>query len=167
MFKSCFLIILALFISGCASAGSTLGRGVDSIGQPVCLTDCKQIPSQIEKYMKTHDLITEEDEIDYLMYRIRSSNDKFVRNGFEADSVSAVDFLRWKIRWYESHYSDKIDDDEELVTKVMKGSEKTGKPYTIILQDGSKHNLQFVMQNEINNLEAFQGETPEFSIPNV
>ncbi len=161
MFKSRFLILLALIISGCASTGSTFEAGLDSGGQPVCLTDCAQIPSAIAKYTKAHDLTTEEDEIDYLFYRIRFSNDKFIRNGLEVDSASAADYLRWKMGWFEKHHGKKIDDDEKLVAWVMKGSETTGKPYVVILPDGSKHNMQFIMQNELNNLEAYQGEAPE------
>ena len=167
MFKSYFLIILALMTSGCISSGSTLGNGTNSIGQPVCLSDCGQIPSVIEKYMKTHGLTTEEDEIDYLMYRIRFSNDKFIRNGLEVDSSSAADFLRWKIGWYEDRYKEKVITDEDFVYKITKGSEKTGKPYVIILPDGSKHNMQFIMQNELNRLEAYQGETPEIPNPKM
>ena len=131
------------------------------------MSDCSQIPSQIEKYMRTYRLATEEDEIDYLIYRISSSTNKFIRNGFETDSATAAEFLRWKLMRYQTHHDDKIDDDEEFVVKIMKGSEKTGQPYLVILPDGTKHNLQSIMKNELNNLEIYQGESPEFPTPNA
>ncbi len=147
------LLIIALF-SGCAPT-SPLKSGVDSLGNPVCLTDCREIPVAVEKFKRTHDLLTEENEIDYLFYRIRSSHDRFIRNGLEVDSPAAAEFLRWKIGWYEKHFGEKIDSDEDFVSKVMRGSERTGKPYILITQDGSKHNAQFVMQNELNYLNAY------------
>jgi len=154
MKQKIFIFSIFVFLLGCASAVQ-LKNGVDASGSPVCLTDCKEIPATLEKFKKTHDLTTEEDEIDYLFYRIRSSHYKFIRNGLEVDSAAAAEFLRWKIGWYEKHFNEKIDSDEDFVSKVLRGSEKTGKPYLLIPPDGTRHNAQFVMQNELNYLNAY------------
>ena|SRR3989338_102455 len=153
MKKKFFTLFITALLLGCAPV-SPLKSGTDLLGKPVCLTDCQEIPGAIEKFKVTHDLLTEEDEIDYLFYRIRSSPNKFIRNGTEADSMAAAEFLRRKIRWYERRFGEKITTDEDFVSKVMKGSTATGKPYEIILPGGTKHNAQYVMQNELNFLKT-------------
>ena len=133
----------------------------------VCLTNCKEIPSIIEKYMLTHDIITEEDEIDFLFYRIRSSQIRFIRNGEEFDGAAAAQFLRWKMERYQQKHDDPIKTDEDFVVKILSGSKMSGKPYEVVMQDGQKFNLQRIMFNELNCLELFQGETPELPfLPN-
>ena len=156
------LLTLLLAISGCATSGPTLQSGIDPAGNPICLTDCKEIPSAIDAYLKNHDLITEEDEIDYLFYRIRTSQRRFIRNGEEHDGGSAAQFLRWKIERHKQKFDDPIKTDEDFVLKILEGSKTTGKPYEVIMPDGTKHNLQFVMVNELNYLERHEGETPDY-----
>src|SRR3989338_7206679 len=107
MNQKIFILLIVALVSGCSST-SQLKNGVDSSGSPVCLTDCSEIPLAVEKYMATHDLITERDEIDYLLYRIQSSHRRFIRNGMESDGTAASQFLRWKIGWYERRYHEKI-----------------------------------------------------------
>ncbi len=143
-------------ISGCAYP--QLKQGIDLVGNPVCLTDCRDIPTAIEKFIKTHDLETEQDEIEYLIYRIQSSNKKFDRNGTIYDPPAAAQFLRWKIGWYQNRHHEKINTDEDFVSKVLRGSEKTGKPYSIIMEDGSRYNAQAVMQSELNYLNVFNSK---------
>lgn len=150
LIQTCSILIT---ISGCAY--TQLNQGIDSAGNPICLTDCREIPTVIEKFKKIHDLETEQDEIDYLFYRITRSNKKFDRNGTIYDPFAAAQFLRWKIGWYQNRYHEKISSDEDLVLKIFRGSEKTGKPYFIIMEDGSKYNAQLVMQNELNYLNSF------------
>jgi hypothetical protein len=148
---------MLIMTSGCAS--SQLNRGADSVGNSICLTDCKDIPAAIEKFKKTHDLETERDEIDYLFYRIRSSNKKFDRNGTIYDGPSAAQFLRWKIAWYKNRHHEMITTDEDFVSKIFRGSEKTGSPYYILMENGKKYNAQLVMQNELNYLNAFNASS--------
>ena len=156
--KSFIFFILIIAMTGCASTAIPLGNGTDLSGHPVCLTSCDQIPAVIEKYKIGHDLDTEESEIDYLFYRIRSSNVKFIRNGLEANGSSASEFLRWKIGWYEKAFGEKINTDENFVGKVLSGSQKTGKPYVIVLEDGTKHNMQPIMRNELNYLNSINSQ---------
>jgi hypothetical protein len=145
--------VMLIAISGCANA--KLNQGIDPVGNPVCLTDCKEIPIAIEKFKKIHSLKSERDELEYLFYRIRSSNEKFDRNGTIYDALAAFRFLRWKIAWYQNRYHERISTDEDFVSKVLRGSEKTGKPYSIIMENGKKYNAQFVMQNELRYLNTF------------
>ena len=157
---SCSLSIL-LFALAFTTRAFALGNGMDAGGVPLCLTDCKQIPEQLDHYVKDHPIVTEQDEINYFFYRMRVSKNKFIRNGQEVDAADAADYLKWKIKRYEYKHKDKIVTDEDFIYKVMKGSEQTGKPYVVVLQDGSKHNAQKIMLNELNYLESFQGQTPE------
>ena len=71
----------------------------------------------------------------------------------ETDSVAAAKFIRWKIGWYEDHYHTKITTLNDFISHVTKGSEKTGKPYTLLFPDGSRHNVQFILQNEADKLK--------------
>jgi len=166
MNQTIFAVSAIFLFSSCASVVG-LKKGVDELGNPVCLTDCNEIPSVIENYIRTHDIITEEDEIDYLLYRIRTSRKKFIRNGTETDGLSAAQFLRWKIGWYERRFNSKIETDEDFILKILRGSEKSGMPYEIIMPNGAKHNVQHVMLNEYVNLERYQGETPELTSLNL
>ncbi|HTL48352.1 MAG TPA: DUF5329 family protein [Verrucomicrobiae bacterium] len=129
-----------------------------------CLTACDQIPAAVQAFQKIHSLKTEEDEIDYLLYRIRQVNAQFFRNGVTYNGADSAKFLRWKIGWYYKTHHVKIETDEDFVKKVLQGSEKTGKPYQIIMPDGSRHNAQLVMANEMNALNARANTVPQASV---
>ncbi len=145
------LLILSFFFS--FSAEAKLINGFTAEGAPVYLSDAPEIPKAVKKFQLTRELTTEEGKIDYILSRIRSSKIRFIRNGQETDGDAASQFIRWKIGWYEDHYHTKIKTLRDFVSKVTKGSEKTGKPYIIILPDGSRHNAQDVIQNEADKLE--------------
>jgi hypothetical protein len=156
--RSFFVIVLAVSFCPIPAAFS----GMANIPR-ICLTECTQVPSEIEKYTKMHPIKTERDEINYLLYRIRTSHVKFIRNGSEFDAAKAAAFLRWKIAWYQQRHGEKIDNDEKFVAKILKGSETTGEPYRVLFPDGKRVNMQLVMLNEYYCLEAYQGDTPEIS----
>ena|SRR3990167_897372 len=150
-FKQIPLIFL-FALASCTTYSS--GNGIAPDGRPVCLTDCEGIPAAIEAFKQSHTLGSERDEIDYLLYRIRSSDAKLYRNGSTYNGSDAARFLRWKLGWWYKTYHEVIDTDEDFVAKVLSGSKKSGEPYQIIFPDGSRHNAQAIMQNELNVLNS-------------
>lgn len=144
--------VLLLFFSAHAAEAKLLS-GLSAEGKPVFLSEPSQIPRAIKKFEITRDLVTEEGKIDYILSWIRSAQLKFVRNGIETEGNAAVQFLRWKIGWYENKYNTKIKTLHDFISQVAKGSEKTGKPYVLIFSDGTQHNLQSILQNEEKKLE--------------
>ena len=150
--KPLLLVVLMLFVFSFA-AEAALMNGFAPDGTPVYLSDPSEIPRAIKKFEIRGDLTTEEGKIDYIISRIRTSQFKFIRNGTETQGDAAATFIRWKIGWYENHYHTKVTTLHDFVSEVLKGSEKTGKPYEIVLPDGTHHNAQIIFQNEANKLE--------------
>lgn len=145
-------IILIASLCGCASKQPTLLSGQTLERAPICLDNQDNIPSIVKKFFNTRDLTTEEGKIDYLMERVRNSKLTFIRNRVEYDSASAAGFLRWKLnRWQKK--GAKIKTAQDFVLTVSSGSAMSGQPYALILQDGTHHNLQSILQNELNALE--------------
>ena len=145
-------IVILSFFFGCV-AEAKLMNGSDENGTAVYLSEPSDIPKAIKKFQLNRDLTTEEGKIDYILFRLRSSNLRFIRNGEETNGDNAAQFMRWKMGWYKDHHHTKIKTLQDFVSKVAKGSEKTGQPYVLILPDGSRHNAQYVLQNEANKLE--------------
>jgi hypothetical protein len=151
-YKILFLICLVLgFSAGCASQ-QPLREGVDESGNPVCLSLCSEIPGTVKAFQSRHRLETEAGKINYLLDRVRSSGLQFDRNGTVFGAAEAARFLRWKIGWYEKKYREKIKTAEDFVGKVARYSEATGRPFIVIFADGSRHNAQPVLRNELRYL---------------
>lgn len=144
-----FLVVLLLLLQGAAGA-SSFDDAMDAGGERVCLTDCDEIQAAMDKFSETRSLKSEKDELEFMLYRIRSSGLRFDRNGQVYDSKDATSFLRWKIGWYASKHHEMIKTDEDFVEKILKGSEKTGEPYSLIMKDGKRYNAQSVMKHELN-----------------
>lgn len=147
------LFTFNIFLGICLSA-SSFSRGMTNQSTPAYLSDKARILSAIQKFYATRDLTTEEGKIDYLLERIRNSKLAFIRNGMQTSGSDAAAFMRWKIGWYENRYHVKIKTAQDFVSLVTSGSKKTGKPYTIILGDGSRHNAQIIIQSELDALES-------------
>ena len=148
------LLCFVLFLAGCASQQAPLLMGVSESGTAVCLEDQAVIPGFVQKFYETRDLTTEEGKIDYLIERVKSSDLTFIRNKVEYTGPAAASFLRWKLSRMESRHHVKIKTAEDFVSEVVSGSRITGEPYTVILKDGSRHNFQNVLQNELDVLES-------------
>ena len=149
--KFLYLVFLIVLSGGASSQPTALLTGQTLEGAPICLDSRDDIPAVVRKFFNSRDLTTEEGKIDYLIERIRDANLTFVRNRVEYDSASAATFLRWKLnRWKKK--GTKIDTAQEFISTISSGSTMSGQPYAIILQDGSRHNLQSVLQNELDAL---------------
>ncbi len=149
-----WLFLIFLICAGCASQPVALLDGVTSEGAPICLEDRAGIPAVVQKFFATRDLSTEEGKIDYLLERIRNSELVFVRNGVEYLGSGAADFLRWKLNRIERRHHIKINTVQAFVSEVASGSRMSGEPYAVILRDGSRHQLQKLLQNELDMLES-------------
>ncbi|GEM_PF-3368857 len=153
--KTKFLIIefsMIMLLYGCASNPPALLNGRSLEGAPICLDNREKIPAIVRKFFNTRDLTTEEGKIDYLIERVRNSKLVFTRNKVEYDGASAATFLRWKLNRWQTKGA-KIDTAQKFISVITSGSTTTGQPYTVILQDGSRQNLQNVLQNELDLLE--------------
>ena len=159
MKREWFLVFL-LFCFGCASQEVPLLSGFTQEGTPVCLADRGDIPAIVQKFYKTRDLTTEEGKIDYLLERLRSSKLVFFRNRVEYNGASAAEFLRWKLDRFRARYHMKIETAQDFVSQIASGSKTSGQPYAVVLSDGSRHNLQYVLQNELNALESCLKQYP-------
>jgi len=144
--------VLLIVLSGCASNQPTaLLTGHTLEGALICLDSRDNIPAVVRKFFNSRDLTTEEGKIDYLIERVRAAHLTFIRNRVEYDSASAATFLRWKLnRWKKK--GTKIETAQDFVSIISSGSTMSGRPYSIILPDGSRHNLQPILQNELDAL---------------
>ena len=111
------------------------------------------IPDLVRRFFETRDLTTEEGKIDYLLDRIRKSDLTFVRNKVEYNGREATDFLRLKTNRLEHRNHIKIRTAQDFISQVASGSRMSGQPYAVVLKDRTRHNLQNVLQNELNALE--------------
>ncbi len=150
--KKFLFAILFISLIGCASQGSALLDGKTLEGAPICLDNRDNIPAVVKKFFNTRDLTTEEGKIDYLLDRMRSSRLTFIRNGVEYASDDSASFMRWKLNRVRSKTGG-VKTAQEFVSTIASGSKTSGKPYAIILPDGSRHNLQNILQNELDALE--------------
>ena len=146
---------LVLSLSGCASAAPTpLLSGYSKGSEPICLGGASEIPFFVEKFYATRDLTTEEGKIDYLIERVRTANVTFIRNGEIFDGTHAAEFLRWKLDRLRARQHIQINTAQDFVSKVAVGSRMSGKPYVVVLGDGSRYSMQQILQNELDQLEA-------------
>lgn len=154
-----FYLVLLLLL-GCASKPVPLLKGFTAEGTPVCLDDSTGIPAVVEKFYATRDLTTEEGKIDYLLERIRDSNLVFIRNRVEFRGAPAANFLRWKLNRFRSRYHITITTAQAFINEIVKGSKTSGEPYVVVMSDGSRSNLQKVLQNELDVLETCLKQLP-------
>lgn len=154
-----------LFIFLCAGCANrtipvALLSGVSKEGAPICLGDRSGIPAFVQQFYNQRDLTTEEGKIDYLLERLRNSQLVFIRNRVEYTGPQAAGFLRWKLdRWRNRHHI-KINTAQEFVDHIASGSKTSGDPYVVILEDGGRHNLRNVLQNELDALEVCLRDFP-------
>ena len=155
MISKCLIysVFLGILISGCATS-NPLRNGKDTLGNPVCLTDCSDIPAAIDKYRAVYDLDYGEGRTDYLLTRVRVARGKFVRNGESFTSTEAIEYLRWKIEHHGKTYGESLIIDRAYVNDVLKGSKSTGQPYEIVFEDGTRHNAKNIVLNELDALDA-------------
>ena len=78
------------------------------------------------------------------------TNLKFIRNGSEYDSSTAVKFLRGK--W--DHQRASVGNVREFIDKIARQSSTTGQPYRIRLPDGHEIECAVFLTNRLSELES-------------
>ena len=161
-------IAFLLACLGCASQSPVLLSGRTLEDAPICLDNRANIPAIVRNFFETRDLTTEEGKIDYLIDRVRNAKLTFIRNRIEYNGPQSAEFLRWKLNRMKTRYQMEIKTAQDFVSKITSGSRMSGKPYAVILQGGSRHNLHSVLQNELDALEyclkQYPSETQEKNI---
>ena len=157
--KQTWLLAFFLLCVGCASKQVPLLSGFTSEGAPVCLTGQAGIPEAVQKFYLVRDLTAEETKIDYLLERLRTSNLTLIRNRVEYTGTEAAQFLRWKLDRFRTRHHMKIETAQDFISQITSGSKMSGEPYAVVLTDGSRHNLQYILQNELDALESCLKQT--------
>lgn len=149
-----FLFLVLFFWLGCASQPVVLLNGYTGSGNLVCLDDQANIPEFVQKFYETRDLTTEEGKIDYLIERVKRSKMTFIRNRVEYTGPQSASFLRWKLGRMEKRHRVKVETARDFVAEVASGSRVSGEPYVVVLPDGTHHNFQSLLENELVQLET-------------
>ncbi len=154
-FSSRIVVILAaiVFLVGCETM--PLGTGVDFMGKPVYLTSEAELSNSLNSWVQPESEFwkTDDAKIQYLLKRVRVSPYTFVRNGSKYDGATATRFLAQKsnsVKWRH-----RFTTVQEFVDVICSGSSTSGKPYELITQDDTRHNVHFIIQNELNRLEKY------------
>jgi len=95
--------------------------------------------------------MTMEGQIDYLLTRMISTEHELFRNKIHYTPRQGTEFLRWKLG--RPQYKPNIHSARDFVHMISSGSVTSGKPYEVILEDGSRHNLEAIFSNELALLE--------------
>lgn len=95
---------------------------------------------------------TEQEKIDYLLERIKSSKVHFFRNNEQYDGSTAAKWLRWKMH-HKQYAQDPIKTAYRFVHEVADGSRQSGLPYQIIFTNGDYLKSEIVFQEELQLLE--------------
>jgi hypothetical protein len=156
-----FLIFLLCFGCATSSAPPPLLEQNPTGAEPVCLGDCSQVPSDVAKFYASRDLTTEEGKIDYLIEQVRKSKVTFIRNRVEYNSIGAAQFLRWKLGRLRNHHHISIESAQDFVLKVTSGSRVSGQPYAVVLEDGRRYDMEYLIQIELDMLESCLKNFPQ------
>jgi hypothetical protein len=88
-------------------------------------------------------------KIEYLIDRIRHSENAFIRNGESYSPNVAARFLDWKFQRRKK----KIENARDFIDQVATVSSTTGKPYLVLLANGTALRVCDLLFNELNFLE--------------
>lgn len=91
---------------------------------------------------------TEEAKIQYLLDFIKNSDLKFIRNNEEYDGKDAARHLEMKL----SKAGSRIKSANDFIDLIASKSSITGKPYQVILKNGSVINLRDLLYHELKKL---------------
>ena len=84
--------------------------------------------------------------IRYLLERVASSDNHFIRNGETFDGKVARQWLLYKMGHWVNGGLKTADD---FVTRVATFSQRTGQPYLVQFSDGQVYSLSSVLRNEL------------------
>ena len=98
------------------------------------------------------DPLNETGRIRYLLSRIATSDNRFIRNGKPYDGKKARQWFLYKM----SHWTSGVDTAEGFVSRVASFSKRTGQPYLVESIDGRTYSLGSVLKNELLAFDAQQ-----------
>lgn len=152
--RAWILFPAALLIFGCSgpvNKNLVPGETLSSAQEPLMLSSSRLL-SGVHNFLEKHKQITEQDKINYLLERMRDSSVTFIRNGNRYNGLTAMQWLRWKMR-HPQYREYPIDTAIKFVEIVCDRSTKTGVPYEVIIEGGRHGRLREAMENELNYLE--------------
>jgi len=149
-----FVLIAPILLASCATS-APLGIGYDSLGQPIYLSSPNELQETLKKWVDPDSSYWQSDEakIKYLVKRVRITKLRLMRNDIRYRGPQGARFLKYKRT--HPRWSYQIENAQDFVSVICRGSSTSGRPYEIIFPDGSHHNFQPIMQNELNQLEAY------------
>lgn len=149
------LIFIATGISGFRPAMQGRTPGTVLLGPKVTL----QMPllTRLREKLKAS-VNPEKDKIRYLISRVRTSKNTFVRNGETHSAIQAAMLLEWKLQ----KRIEKVKTAEDFIREVASSSAKTGEPYLMKDGDGTLYPVQDVLHNEMRLLETLIQEATPF-----
>ena len=144
-------LFLVLFLTLCPGCTSAYGRSSLQTGSQVSAsTFLSPAPDLESPAFHREGVPTEQDKIRYLLERIASSKNRFVRNDETRDGRAARQWLLYKMAdWVKG-----VKTAREFIDRVATYSLKTGKPYLVITPEGKTYPLRNILQNELNTFEA-------------
>jgi hypothetical protein len=148
-------LVLALGSCSASNIHEPLLMGVGTSGNKIYFSgNHKSIWNFLKDYSGTYDIATSEGQIDYLLARLQTTKFKLERNNAPHTPGEAAQFLRWKMK--RPRFQGRVNSARDFVDIICAGSVTSGKPYTAILPDGSRQNLEYIFSNELYLLEEFQ-----------
>ena len=93
--------------------------------------------------------LTEQDKIRYLLDRVASSHERFIRNGRTYNGPKARQWLLFKL----GHWVRNVETADDFVKHVASYSQKTGEPYLVKFPEGKTSSLKTILSNELSAFE--------------
>lgn len=137
-----------LLVSGCTSIPKSSSHQHSDVplGQFLLAPSPNFQSSEFSK--RWNGSITEQDKIRYLLERIGSCNNRFIRNGQIHNGLYARQWLLYKL----GHWVSGVETAEDFVNRVAAFSQKTGRAY-LVECDGKNYSLKSVLQSELAAFE--------------
>ncbi|MGC4020784.1 MAG: DUF5329 family protein [Cyclobacteriaceae bacterium] len=90
----------------------------------------------------------EKKKIDFLFKEIEQlKGAKFLRNGLQYTPKEASDYLRMKMKWNDNRGV--VRSARDFIEKVAAKSSITGKPYQILMEDGTKIEMKTFLYQKL------------------
>ena len=156
-FLTCFPIVFLTILSGCASLPHSKSSGyADAPSTEMFLSPAPNFNS--EKFLSRWSReLTEHDKIRYLLERVSSSTNRFIRNGEFHNGKIARQWLLYKM----GHWVRGVETADDFVRRVASYSQKTGQPYLVELsEDHNLYSLRSILHNELAAFEEHRSSLP-------
>jgi len=104
-----------------------------------------------------YDVKLEEQKINFLIKQIESSSAIFERNGEKHSAKKAVSHIKFKMvraKGFFSFFSSPKITAKNFIEKIASKSSTTGKPYFIILKNGTRYKMEDWLNKEIKKFNV-------------